>query len=153
MASAQQLENLKELYEAASNSDHIWPAMAACEACLETGWLTSELGRDYNNLFGQKQSVESPIYTSVRMPTQEDIGDRVVSIWATFVWFPAKMLAFTERMRLLERLQDTYPEYKAALHASTAEQYILSVSSRWSTDKDRAKKVLEIYQAHKDILQ
>ena len=154
MATPQQLANLRELYEQAKASQHIWPAMAACEACLETGWLSDELGKDYNNVFGRKVSVgaENP-YQQVRLPTKEDIGDRVVSIWATFVWYPSKAESFTDRMALLERLQDTYPDYKAALHAATPEDYISSVSAKWSTDPDRGKKVLQIYHAHKDILQ
>lgn len=151
MATPQQLENLKNLYLSAVTSEHIFPAMAACEACLETGWLSSELGNDYNNLFGQKQSLE-PIYLSVRMPTQEDIGGKVVDVWASFVWFPTKAVAFTERMNLLVRLQDEYPAYKSALHAPDAETYIAEVSKSWSTDPLRAQKVLQIYHAHQDIL-
>lgn len=150
MATPQQLENLKSLYLAAQTSEHIWPAMAACEACLETGWLSSDLGNDYNNLFGQKQSLD-PIYLTVRMPTQEDIGGKVVDLWASFVWFPTKAVAFTERMNLLVRLQDEYPDYKCALHAADQETYITEVSKTWSTDPLRAQKVLEIYNAHKDI--
>lgn len=153
MASPQQIANLKELYQEAKASQHIWPAMAACEACLESAWLTSELAKDYKNLFGQKQSVESPIFQSVRMPTQEDIGDRVVNIWASFVWFPSMADAFTARMDLLQRLQDQYPDYKAALHAATPEDYISSVSRKWSTDPLRAQKVLQIYNAHKSIFE
>jgi hypothetical protein len=52
---------------------------------------------------------------------------------------------------LLVRLQDTYPEYKAALHAANADDYVRAVSKRWSTDPDRAEKVLEIYYAHKAL--
>ena len=152
MATPEQLASLKELYEQAKESQHIWPEMAACEACLESGWLTSELARDYNNLFGQKQSKE-PKYHTVKLPTEEVLNGHSFRILASFVWYPTKAEAFTERMALLERLQDTYPEYKAALHAVTPEDYILSVSKRWSTDPDRAKKVLQIYHAHKDSLQ
>jgi flagellum-specific peptidoglycan hydrolase FlgJ len=162
MASPEQLETLRELYQQAVMSQHIWPEMAACEAALESGWLTSELARDYNNLFGQKQSA-TPEFHTVKLPTQEYIGPKPataedkakkenwVRICPSFVWFPTKTAAFTERMSLLERLQTVYPEYKEALHAATPEDYISSVSKRWSTDPDRAKKVLQIYQSHKDI--
>lgn len=153
MASPQQLENLKNLFLAAQSSEHIFPAMAACEACLETGWLQSELGNEYNNLFGQKVSVDSPNpYLQVRMPTKEDIGGQWVSTWASFVWFPTKTVAFTERMNLLVRLQDEYPAYKSALHAADPETYVTQVSKSWSTDPQRAQKVLEIYRAHQDVL-
>lgn len=150
MATPEQLASLKELYEQAKASEHIWPAMAACEACLESAWLTSELARDYNNLFGQKQSA-TPEFHTVRLPTEEVLNGHTFKIWASFVWFPTKASAFTERMKLLERLQDTYPEYKQALHAVTPEDYILFVSERWSTDPLRGKKVLEIYKAHQDV--
>ena len=163
MASPEQLANLKELYEQAKASEHIWPEMAACEAALESAWLTSELARDYNNLFGQKQSA-TPEFHTVKLPTQEYIGPHPatdedkhdkknwVTIWQSFVWFPTKTAAYNERMSLLERLQGVYPEYKAALLAGTPEAYISSVSKRWSTDPDRATKVLQIYRSHRDIL-
>jgi flagellum-specific peptidoglycan hydrolase FlgJ len=150
MATPQQLENLRNLFLAAQTSEHIFPDAAACEACLETGWLTSTLGNEYNNLFGQKQSVE-PIYLTVNLPTQEVQGGHTFNVTAAFVWFPTKAVAFTERMNLLARLQDTYPEYKAALHAQNADDYVRAVSKRWSTDPDRAEKVLEIYYAHKAL--
>lgn len=152
MATPQQLANLRELYEQAMESEHIWPAMAACEACLESAWLNSELARDYHNLFGQKQS-KTPEYHTVRLPTEEVLNGHTFKLWASFVWYPSKAVAFTERMKLLERLQDSYPAYKQALNAVTAEDYVSFVSEKWSTDPLRAKKVLQIYNAHKDILQ
>jgi flagellum-specific peptidoglycan hydrolase FlgJ len=152
MATSQQLENLRNLFLAAQTSDHIFPAAAACEACLETGWLTSTLGNEYNNLFGQKVSVDAPnLFLKVRMPTVEDIDGHPINTWANFVWYPTKDKSFTDRMNLLVRLQDTYPEYKAALHASNAETYVRAVSKRWSTDPLRAEKVLEIYHAHQSL--
>lgn len=152
MATPQQLQNLRNLFLAAQSSDHIFPAMAACEACLETGWLSSELGRDYCNLFGQKVSKDSPNpYLQVRMPTWEVIGGHRINIMASFVWYPTQAVAFTERMNLLDRLQETFPEYKEALHAENADDYVRSVSKKWSTDPDRAEKVLEIYYAHPAI--
>ena len=150
MATPQQLENLRNLFLAAQTSEHIFPAMAACEACLETGWLSSVLGNEYNNLFGQKQSVE-PIYLTVHLPTQEVQGGHTFNVTAAFVWFPTKAVAFTERMNLLLRLQDEYPDYKAALHAANADDYVRAVSRKWSTDPDRAEKCLEIYYAHPGI--
>lgn len=152
MATPQQLENLRNLFLSAQTSEHIFPAMAACEACLEMGWLSSELGRDYCNPFGTKVSVDvANPYLQVRMPTQEDIGGHWINTWANFVWYPTQAVAFTERMNLLVRLQDTYPEYKAALHAQNADDYIRAVSKRWSTDPDRAEKCLEIYYAHQAL--
>lgn len=152
MATPKQLENLRNLFLAAQTSEHIFPAMAACEACLETGWLTSTLGDEYNNLFGQKVSVDAPNpYLQVRLPTKENLGGHWIDTSANFVWYPTKAVAFTERMNLLVRLQDTYPEYKAALHAQNADDYVRAVSKRWSTDPDRAEKCLEIYYAHPSI--
>jgi hypothetical protein len=54
-------------------------------------------------------------------------------------------------MALLERLSRAYPHYGAALKAATGEQYIAAVSLSWSTDPQRAGKVLEVYDAHADV--
>jgi hypothetical protein len=42
-----------------------------------------------------------------------------------------------------------YPNYGAALAAATGEQFITLVSRTWSTDPDRAGKVLDVYDHHR----
>lgn len=152
MLSPQQIKALKTLLEQARASDHIFPEYATCEAVLETAWGTSELFRDYRNVFGEKQS-EHPIFWTVKLSTKEHIGDRDVTVLAPFVWFPTIADSFTARMQLLERLAGTYPEYAAALHATSGEEFVGHVSKRWSTDPLRAQKVLIIYGAHRDVLE
>ena len=51
-------------------------------------------------------------------------------------------------MALLQRLSNTYPAYEAALNATTGEEFITAVSHTWSTDPQRAGKVLSIYDLH-----
>ena len=41
----------------------------------------------------------------------------------------------------------------AAIEAADGEQYVTAVSQSWSTDPERAGKVLAIYDAHADALQ
>jgi hypothetical protein len=49
---------------------------------------------------------------------------------------------------MLEREQGEYPAFAAALHATTGEEFVRQVSVKWSTDPQRAEKVLEIYRRH-----
>ncbi|HTF70901.1 MAG TPA: glucosaminidase domain-containing protein [Edaphobacter sp.] len=158
MATPAQLDALRALVQEARASQHIWPEMAACEACLETAWLTSELGREYRNLFGQKCPIVDGNPTppdgvlKVSFPTQEWDGTKYVGIRACFLWFTSFADAFSHRMALLEGAAVKYPAYAAALHASTAQEYVLAVSRTWSTDPARGSKCIEIYNAHRDVL-
>jgi hypothetical protein len=51
-------------------------------------------------------------------------------------------------MALLHRLQQNYPAYARALSATTGELFIEEVSRAWSTDPQRAAKVLAIHRQH-----
>lgn len=51
-----QEEFLQQAASAARRAGHIFPEYAACEAALESAWGHSELAREANNLFGQKQA-------------------------------------------------------------------------------------------------
>jgi flagellum-specific peptidoglycan hydrolase FlgJ len=158
MATPAQLDTLRMLVQEARASSHIWPEMAACEACLETAWLTSELGKDYKNLFGQKCPIVDGVAAppsgvlKVSMPTQEWETGEYVSVRACFLWFLSFADSFSHRMALLEGAADKYPAYAAALHASTPLEYVLSVSRTWSTDPERAQKCIAIYNSHRDVL-
>ncbi|MGB7198550.1 MAG: mannosyl-glycoprotein endo-beta-N-acetylglucosamidase, partial [Acidobacteriaceae bacterium] len=68
--------------------------------------------------------------------------------WAKFAdWSEC----FKARMEVLERLSRAYPHYAAALKATNGEQYVAAVSLRWSTDPERAGKVLSVYDAHAEV--
>jgi flagellum-specific peptidoglycan hydrolase FlgJ len=54
-------------------------------------------------------------------------------------------------MQLLVRFAQDQPDYAAALRASTGEQFVQAVSRRWSTDPQRAGKVLSIYDEHQNV--
>jgi hypothetical protein len=54
-------------------------------------------------------------------------------------------------MELLHRLAASYPEYQAALAATTGHDFIVHVSRSWSTDPDRAGKVLSVYDCHHQV--
>jgi flagellum-specific peptidoglycan hydrolase FlgJ len=134
---------------AARAAHHIFPEYAACEAALESGWGRSKLAVEANNLFGQKQSHPPLTGTeTITMPTREYLHDHWMTVLANWTKFPGMTECFAARMTLLNSLSRTFPHYQAALKAATGEQYVLAVSKSWSTDPDRAGKVLGIYDAH-----
>jgi flagellum-specific peptidoglycan hydrolase FlgJ len=140
---------LLRAYRAAQAARHIFPAYAACEAALESGWGRSQLATEANNLFGQKQSHPPLAGTeTIVLPTREFLRDHWMTISANWAKFPDWSECFRARMALLERLALAYPHYAAALKATTGEQYVTAVSLSWSTDPERAGKVLAVYDVH-----
>lgn len=154
MASQEQLNFLQSAFAAAQASDHLWPAYAACETVLESTWGTSQLATQARNLFGQKQShPQVPGTGTLMLPTREFLHGAWITVQANWASFPTLSACFSARMELLRTLSTEYPNYAAALAAMTGEDFITCVSRTWSTDPERAAKVLEIYQAHGDLLQ
>ena len=147
-----QSDFLLSAYNAAVEAKHIFPEFAACEAALESAWGHSQLTLQANNLFGQKQS-HPPLdgTDTLAMPTREYLHGSWVTVLANWVEFPNWVGSFSARMQLLQRLGPNYPHYAAALLSSNGEQFVTQVSLSWSTDPQRAGKVLSIYDAHKDV--
>jgi flagellum-specific peptidoglycan hydrolase FlgJ len=143
---------LRQASAAARAAGHIFPDYAACEAALESTWGQSRLAREANNLFGQKQSEEAPSGIAaagvLTMPTQEFLHGRWVTVTAHWACFVDQAACFRARMALLLRLEHSYPTYARALAATTGETFIEEVSRAWSTDPQRAQKVLAIYRQH-----
>jgi flagellum-specific peptidoglycan hydrolase FlgJ len=135
---------------AARAGGHIYPEFAACEAALESGWGRSKLAIDANNLFGQKQS-HPPVGESIQFPTKEYAHGTWLTVPATWVKFADWQACFAARMALLQRLAKAYPAYAAALGAKDGADFVTLVSKRWSTDPDRAEKVLEVWRAHRGV--
>ncbi|MHB8301669.1 MAG: glucosaminidase domain-containing protein [Acidobacteriaceae bacterium] len=144
---------LSRAYRAAQAANHIFPEYAACEAALESGWGHSKLAVEANNLFGQKQS-HPPMAgcETVTMPTREYLHDHWMTVNANWAKFADWGQSFSARMGLLKRLARDFPHYASALKASNGEQYVMAVSRSWSTDPERAGKVLAIYDAHVQTL-
>ncbi len=140
---------LSRAYRAALAAHHIYPAYAACEAALESGWGQSRLAVEANNLFGQKQS-HPPLEGSetIAMPTREFLHNHWMTVQANWIKFAGWQECFSARMALLKRLSRAFPSYQAALQAPTGEEYVTAVSASWSTDPDRAGKVLAVFDAH-----
>lgn len=130
---------------AAQAGGHIWPNYAACEAALESGFGTSLLARQDNNLFGTKQH-QHPVYGTQNLPTKEFLQGEWIETTAAWIVFPSLSACFDDRMATLGRLRIVYPHYNAALTATNGETYIQEVSQTWSTDPNRAEKVLDIYR-------
>jgi flagellum-specific peptidoglycan hydrolase FlgJ len=142
-------EFLAKAVFAAHTAGHVWPEFAACEAALESAWGSSELAVEANNLFGQKQSHPPRAGTrTLILPTREFIDGSWVTVQAEWVKFPDWDTSFAARMLLLGDLAGRYPHYAEAIIAKTGEAYVTAVSKSWSTDPDRAEKVLAIYRQH-----
>ena len=140
---------LRQASAAARAAGHIFPEYAACEAALESTWGQSRLAREANNLFGQKQSVDDAKgIGTLALPTQEFLHGRWVTVIAQWARFADQAACFRARMALLRRLQVSYPAYARALAASNGEAFIEEVSRTWSTDPQRAQKVLAIHRQH-----
>lgn len=131
----------------AETGGHIFPSMAACEAALESAYGSSELAAKALNLFGMKSPVH-PQYGTFSLPTKEWENDEWITIEANWVSYPSLAACFADRMACLQRLSKVYPHYAAALAASSAEQFVTEVSQTWSTDPQRANKVLAIWHEY-----
>ena len=133
----------------AKQAAHIWPEYAACEAALESNWGRSELATNANNLFGRKVSLKRPNkFGELDLPTKEFLHGEWVHVMARWVKYPDWYSCFADRMTLLRDLESLYGD---ALSAYTGEDFVKLVSAHWSTDPQRAEKVLEIYEAHKGV--
>ena len=145
-------EFLKQACAAARAAGHVYPEYAACEAALESGWGMSGLAIKANNLFGQKQShPQLPGSSTLTMPTREFLHGAWVTVQANWVHFPDWQACFSARMELLRSLCQSHPDYMAALSSTTGGAFITNVSRTWSTDPERAGKVLSVYDHHQQV--
>jgi flagellum-specific peptidoglycan hydrolase FlgJ len=140
-----QRQFLQRATQEAVKANHPFATMAACEAALESGWGNSLLALKDNNLFGMKQHKHA-VYGTINLPTREFENGEWVVVQAAFVDYPDWRACFCDRLATLERLSNAYPHYAAALKAQDARGYIVEVSKTWSTDPDRAQKVLSVYK-------
>lgn len=149
-----QEEFLLKAEATARAAGHIWPAYAACEAALESGWGKSSLATKANNLFGQKQTHPPSHGTgTLTLPTKEFLHGAWVTInaeWMSFADWPA---CFKARMEVLTRLSKEYPGYARALAAPDGITFIREVSNIWSTGPKRALEVLKIYDQHRNLFE
>lgn len=148
MLNEREIEFLRATTSAAAAGGSIWPDFVACEAALESGFGTSTLAREDNNLFGMKQHVH-PVYGTAALPTEEDLGGHWVRVTADWVKYPKAADCFADRMATLRRLAPYYAHYAAALAALDGATFVREVSQSWSTDPQRAQKVLNIYSQWK----
>jgi flagellum-specific peptidoglycan hydrolase FlgJ len=143
----QKKQFLDKAKQQAESAGHIFPQMAACEAALESGYGTSGLAIQGCNLFGTKQH-QHPLYDTVFLHTKEFLNGTWVVVSSAWVKYPDYAACFTDRMNTLQRLRTEYPHYAAALAAQDPTTYINEVSRTWSTDPNRAAKVLAIYNEY-----
>lgn len=135
---------------AAKQSSHIFPDYAACEAALESGFGSSRLALEGNNLFGMKQH-KHPEFGDLILPTHEVLDGKWVAETADWVKYPTLSACFEDRMATIKRLATMYSHYAAALNAPDGAAFVIQVSQTWSTDPRRAQKVLSIYDQFKRL--
>jgi len=143
----QQTDFLSDAAAAATSAVHPFPEMAACEAALESAWGNSELAREANNLFGMKLSRVSPNSGKfLALPTREFEHGQWFETTAKWAVYESWADCFEDRAKTLHRLSSVFLHYHAALDATDPMTYITEVSKTWSTDPNRAAKVISIYQ-------
>jgi flagellum-specific peptidoglycan hydrolase FlgJ len=148
-ASTAQEQFLLRAAQAARLAGHLFPEYAACEAALESAWGESRLAREGNNLFGQKQAHPPlPGTGTLSIETREFLHGQWVTVPAHWARFADWADCFRARMAVLEALRHAYPQYAAALAAASGPEFVEQVSVHWSTDPDRARKVLAVHAAH-----
>ena len=143
----QQLEFLVKAAACAKQGGHLFPEMAACEAALESGYGRSGLATEDNNLFGMKQH-QHAIYGTHVLPTKEFENGEWITTQAKWVHYPGWATCFFDRMVTVHRLspEKGFEHYAAALAAKDPETYVRQISAKWSTDPERAEKVIAIYR-------
>jgi flagellum-specific peptidoglycan hydrolase FlgJ len=143
---------LQKCAAAAGAGGHVWPDFAACEAALESNYGRSTLAAQDNNLFGMKQH-KHPVFGTVALPTGEFLNGQWVRVTADFVKYPGWAECLGDRMSTLRRLAPVkgFEHYAAALSALTGGDFVREVSKSWSTDPNRAQKVIDIYSRWKSL--
>lgn len=136
---------LGKAYAAALAAHHPYPEIAACEAALESGWGKSELAVKANNLFGRK--VWRTGQDVLQLPTREFLHGQWVTVTADWLKFATWADCFADRVHIIT----TDLRYSQAIQAKTAEEWITELSAVWSTDPERAAKVLATYHAHRAV--
>jgi len=155
MATEQQLQFLKEMYESAKRADHRWPGAAACEAVTETGW-SAHIPKGSNNVLGIKAlgKYKGPYVTA---DGTEQNADGTFTIPASMAWRVYKTTddCFRDQMVILttQRNGDGALLYQKALDADTPEDYIVEESKIWSTGVLKGAIVLQIYKRYKEVFQ
>jgi flagellum-specific peptidoglycan hydrolase FlgJ len=140
-----QTQFLNKAIRQATQSGHIFPEIAGCEAALESGYGRSALAIQANNLFGMKAHVQEWSGETISIPTREFLDHGWVMVQADWVKYADWAECFLDRMATLKRCAPIYPHYQAALDASNYIVYINEVSKSWSTDPERAAKVIHIF--------
>ena len=148
MASSQQITWLTQMFQAASAANHKWPAAAACEAVIETGWGL-HTPPSSNNVLGIKayRGWTGPV---VGASGTEQNPDGTWTGPQSDYWcvFTSPQACFAEQMLILQE-----PRYASAMAAVTIEMYITLECAVWSTGLTKGQAVLETYNAHRDLLE
>lgn len=134
---------------AAKNSGMLAYVLAA-QACLETGYGTSDLARNANNLFGIKGTYNGQSYT--KKTAEQKTNGQVYYVNAAFRKYPSFTESFQDRIAFFTsttwRTQVYKPVTDAKLKGYKAQVKALH-DSPYATDKQYDKKLLNIIEQYK----
>lgn len=134
---------------AAKNSGMLASVLAA-QACLETGYGTSDLARKANNLFGIKGTYNGQSYT--KKTAEQKTNGQVYYVNAAFRKYPSFTESFQDRIAFFTsttwRTQIYKPVTDAKLKGYKAQVKALH-ESPYATDTQYDKKLLNIIEQYK----
>ncbi len=147
MASPAQLLFLTQMFQAAKDAQHKWPAAAACEAVCETGW-GAHTPSGSHNVLGIKayHGWTGPTVGAAGTEQNKD-GSWTGPQPDRWCVFDSPASCFRQQMLILQE-----PRYAAAMEAPSIESYIAAECAIWSTGILKGQQVLQTYNAHKDLL-
>lgn len=147
MASPEQLEWLRQAYQAAVAANHKWPGCAAAEAAAEAGWGAHTPPRSNNVLGIKAYKGWSGRVVSANGTEQNQDGSWTGPQSDLWCVFPSMADCFRQQMMILNE-----PRYAAAMMATDPVAYIIAECQVWSTGQAKGQIVISIWHAHNDIL-
>lgn len=103
-----------------SQEYNLFPSVMVAQAALESGWGSSSLASQYNNLFGVKGSYQGD---SINLPTQENYGNGLIGVNAGFRAYPSWNESLQDYAQLLAQGIAGNSEFYAPVWRSNCRTY------------------------------
>ena len=121
-----------------AKKNRIFPSVVLAQGILESGWGTSSLARNHNNLFGVKGKKGK---SSTKVYTIESVGGKKVRRWAYFRHFSSWSDSISYHGRLLG--SSHYYAFAKPI-AKDARHYLELIAPRYASQPDYAEYVVQI---------